>query len=81
MRQQIGDYLDRCESQRSMTASTSLDFMTEETITALKNYDWLVRNRGLGQVELDWSSDSLVMGDSGTEIALLTEPGFTPETR
>lgn len=54
--------------------------MTDETIIALKNYDWLVRNRGLGEVELDWASDSLVMGDGGYEIALLTDPGFTPGT-
>jgi hypothetical protein len=55
--------------------------MTEETITALKNYDWLVRNKGLGEVELHWESDSLVSGDGGYEISQLTEPGFTPGTR
>ncbi|MFI6626466.1 hypothetical protein [Streptomyces sp. NPDC050528] len=55
--------------------------MTEETITALKNYDWLVRNKGLGEVELHWESDSLVSGDGGYEISLLTEAGFTPGTR
>ncbi|MFF7093000.1 hypothetical protein ACFY9A_11465 [Streptomyces rubradiris] len=54
--------------------------MTEETITALKNYDWLVRNKGLGDVELHWESDSLVSGDGGYEISLLIEPGFTPGT-
>ncbi|MEV6382591.1 hypothetical protein AB0M31_24635 [Streptomyces sp. NPDC051773] len=55
--------------------------MTDETITALKNYDWLIRNKGLGDVELHWESDSLVSGDGGYEISLLTEPGFTPGTR
>lgn len=55
--------------------------MTEETIIALKNYDWLVRNRGLDEVELHWESDSLVSGDGGYEISLLTDPGFTPATR
>ncbi|MEU1530156.1 hypothetical protein [Streptomyces fagopyri] len=54
--------------------------MTEETIIALKNYDWLVRNKGLDEVELHWESDSLVSGDGGYEISLLTDPGFTPGT-
>ncbi|UXY23364.1 hypothetical protein N8I84_35180 [Streptomyces cynarae] len=55
--------------------------MTEETITALKNYDWLVRNKGLDEVELHWDSDSLISGEGGYEISLLTAPGFTPATR
>lgn len=54
--------------------------MTEETITALRNYDWMVRNRGLDEVQLAWDSDSLVYGEGGAAIELLTEPGFTPAT-
>ncbi|MFF4093821.1 hypothetical protein ACFYYY_08195 [Streptomyces sp. NPDC001834] len=55
--------------------------MTHETITALKNYDWLVRNKGLDGVELHWGSDSLISGEGGYEISLLANPGFTPATR
>ena len=55
--------------------------MTEETITALRNYDWMVRNRGLDSVQLDWDSGSLVYGDGGAGIEILTESGFTPATR
>ncbi|MCX4456798.1 hypothetical protein OOK58_33060 [Streptomyces sp. NBC_01728] len=55
--------------------------MTEETIIALRNYDYLVRNNRLEDVELDWESGSLVRGDGGYDIDLLTERGFTPGTR
>ncbi|MCX4577516.1 MULTISPECIES: hypothetical protein [unclassified Streptomyces] len=55
--------------------------MTEETIVALRNYDYLVRNHGLDDVALDWQSDTLVHGEGGYEISLLTERGFTPATR
>ena len=55
--------------------------MTEETITALKNYDWLVRNKGLDGVELHWDSDSIISGEGGYEISLLVDPGFTPATQ
>jgi hypothetical protein len=54
--------------------------MTEETRTALRNYDWLVRNRGLDDVTLDWDIDTLVYGDGGAVIETLCEPGFTPAT-
>ncbi|MGW3817855.1 hypothetical protein [Streptomyces sp. NPDC005046] len=69
------------EHQRLNVQFTSLGLMTEETIIALKNYDWLVRNKGLDEVGLHWESDSLVSGDGGYEISLLTDPGFTPGTR
>ncbi|MGB8943530.1 MAG: hypothetical protein WCD21_25365 [Streptomyces sp.] len=55
--------------------------MTEETITALRNYDYLVRNYGLDDVELAWDSDTVVRGEGGYDMALLTERGFTPATR
>ncbi|WP_392891848.1 hypothetical protein [Streptomyces sp. LN699] len=55
--------------------------MTEETIIALRNYDYIVRNKGLDDVQLDWDSDTLVSGDGGYDISYLTEPGFTPATR
>lgn len=54
--------------------------MTEETITALKNYDWLVRNRSLDDVGLHWDSDTVVYGDGGADINELCRPGFTPAT-
>ncbi|MFY1689237.1 hypothetical protein [Plantactinospora sp. WMMB782] len=54
--------------------------MTEETRIALQNYDWLVRNRGLDDVELAWDSDTLVSGSGGVVIESLCEPGFTPAT-
>ncbi|MFC8710635.1 hypothetical protein ACFUCQ_12005 [Streptomyces sp. NPDC057197] len=55
--------------------------MTEETITALRNYDYLVRNNKLEDIALDWESDTLVRGEGGYDIGLLTERGFTPATR
>jgi hypothetical protein len=55
--------------------------MTDETRVALQNYDWLVRNRGLDDVSLDWNSESLVYGEGGAGIDTLCEPGFTPATR
>ncbi|MEQ7125311.1 hypothetical protein ABN034_12400 [Actinopolymorpha sp. B11F2] len=55
--------------------------MTEETRIALKNYDWLVRNRGPDDVELAWGSNTIVYGDGGEVIETLCESGFTPATR
>ena len=54
--------------------------MHPETIIALKNYDELIRNRGLDDVELAWESGTLVYGDGGANIEILTESGFTPAT-
>lgn len=54
--------------------------MTEETRIALKNYDWLIRNRGLDDVELAWDVDTIVYGDGGAVIDTLCEAGFTPAT-
>ena len=54
--------------------------MTEETRIALKNYDWMVRNRGLDDVELHWASDTIVYGDGGAIIDEVCRPGFTPAT-
>jgi hypothetical protein len=51
-----------------------------ETIIALKNYDALVRSRGLDDVALDWESGTLVYGDGGAGIEILTESGFTQAT-
>jgi hypothetical protein len=55
--------------------------MTDETRTALQNYDWLDRNRGLDDVSLDWESGTLVDANGGVVIDALTEVGFTPATR
>ena len=38
--------------------------LTSETVTALRNYDWLVRDRGLDDVALAWDTDSLAFGDA-----------------
>ncbi|WP_035955404.1 hypothetical protein [Parafrankia sp. EUN1f] len=50
----------------------------DETRVALRNYEWLVRNRP--DVELCWDSDTLMYGDGGVAIESLLEPGFTPAT-
>lgn len=52
--------------------------MNDETRVALKNYDWLVKNRQAG---IAWDSDTLVYGDGGCDVSELCEPGFTPATR
>lgn len=54
--------------------------MNPETIIALKNYDALVRSRGLDDVALDWESGTLVYGDGGADLEILTESGFTQAT-
>jgi hypothetical protein len=54
--------------------------MNDQTIIALRNYDWLIRNRGLDNVSLHLESDALVWGDDGGHITALCEPGFTPAT-
>lgn len=54
--------------------------MEKETEIALKNYDFLVRSKGLDEVALHWESSTLVWGDGGSEIAILLDPGFTPAT-
>ncbi|MFG2002089.1 hypothetical protein ACGFNU_23350 [Spirillospora sp. NPDC048911] len=51
--------------------------MTDETRIALKNYDNLVRSRGLDDVQLDWDTDTLVYGDGGATIDTLLDPDFT----
>ncbi|MGV9776594.1 hypothetical protein [Streptosporangium sp. NPDC003464] len=51
--------------------------MTEETRIALKNYDNLIRSRGLDDVQLHWDSDTLVYGNGGVVIDTLLDPGFT----
>jgi hypothetical protein len=54
--------------------------MTIETETALRNYDWLVRDRGPGDVALEWDTGTLACGAGGASIEELTRPGFTPAT-
>lgn len=54
--------------------------MTDETRIALRNYDWLVRNRGLDDVGLDWDTGTLIYGDGAAVIETLCEAGFTPAT-
>lgn len=54
--------------------------LTSETITALRNFDWLIRDRGPDEVALAWDTDTLALGDSAVLIEELTRPGFTPAT-
>jgi len=51
-----------------------------ETIIALKNYDALIRDKGLDDVELDWASGTIAYGDGGSAIEVLAEAGFTQAT-
>ncbi|GAB3861555.1 hypothetical protein ACFPIJ_11880 [Dactylosporangium cerinum] len=52
--------------------------MLDETRRALKNYDWLMRNRA--HTELDWDSGTLLWGDGGVSIDLVSDPGLTSAT-
>jgi hypothetical protein len=31
----------------------------------LKNYDWMVRNSGLDDVELNWTTEAIIYGSRG----------------
>jgi hypothetical protein len=53
--------------------------MTEETRIALKNYDWLLRNRGF-DVILCWENQTLIVKDGGIDIDGLLVQGLTPAT-
>ncbi|ABG99407.1 hypothetical protein RHA1_ro08363 (plasmid) [Rhodococcus jostii RHA1] len=55
--------------------------MTDETLVALKNYEYLILAHGCENVSLVWHTDSVVFGDDGwADIDMLTRPGFTPAT-
>lgn len=54
--------------------------VSEEVQIALMNYDWLIRDRGLDDVGIDWSSMTVVYGEGGATVETLCEPGFTPAT-
>jgi len=54
--------------------------MNQETRIPLLNYDWLVRNRGLDEVELALDNDAVVIGDGGVMPDELCRSGFTPAT-
>ena len=54
--------------------------MHPETIIALKNYDALIRDKGLDDVELDWASGTIAYGDGGSAIEVLAEAGFSQAT-
>jgi hypothetical protein len=68
------------EDAYSISSEAKVITVSPETRIALKNYDWMIRNRGLNDVELDWNTDTLIYGDGGGVIELLCEPGFTPAT-
>lgn len=46
-------------------------------LTALANYDWLVRHRF---AQLDLEHGVVVYGDQAVPVESLTEPGITPAT-
>jgi hypothetical protein len=52
--------------------------MTDETRIALKNYDWLIRNRD--DTHIQWESDTLLYGDGGCKVEELVRLGMTPAT-
>jgi hypothetical protein len=54
--------------------------MDAKTVIALKNYDWMVRNHGLEDVELAWDSATVIYGDGGAHVDQLEIQGFTPAT-
>ncbi|ELB89242.1 hypothetical protein Rwratislav_30544 [Rhodococcus wratislaviensis IFP 2016] len=55
--------------------------MTDETLVALKNYEYLILEHGCENVSLVWHTDSVVFGDDGwADIDMLAQPGFTPAT-
>ncbi|WP_174235699.1 hypothetical protein [Cryobacterium shii] len=56
--------------------------MEEETRIALKNYDFVLRSKGVDDVLIDWETETLVYGDGGASFeSSLLMPGFTPATR
>lgn len=59
-----------------------LPTMQDQTITALRNYDWLIRNTrdGLEEVGLHFESDTVTVRDGGYAIQTLCQEGFTPAT-
>jgi hypothetical protein len=71
--------VDRDDDKDSGTAGAQAG-MPSETLTALKNYDHLIRSHGLDDVLLDWATDSLAYGDGAVLIEELARPGFTPAT-
>ncbi|QSE87440.1 hypothetical protein JWS13_02100 (plasmid) [Rhodococcus pseudokoreensis] len=55
--------------------------MNDETLVALKHYEYLIRDHGCEHVHLIWHTDSVVYGPDGcSDIDMLTRPGFTPAT-
>jgi hypothetical protein len=72
--------VERDACSEDLAALEEASTLTSETVTALRNYDWLVRDRGLDDVVLAWDTDTLVYGDGGALIEELTRPGFTPAT-
>lgn len=73
-----GSREDDCSENLGATERTGV--LASETVTALKNFDWLVRDRGPGEVALAWDTGSLAFGDSAVLLEELTWPGFTPAT-
>ncbi len=72
--------VERDDCSEDLGATERTGALASETVTALKNFDWLVRDRGPGEVALAWDTGSLAFGDSAVLLEELTWPGFTPAT-
>lgn len=53
--------------------------MDRQTKIALRNFDELVRSRGLDEVSIDWFSESVIYGDGGIHLDVLLEEDFGSE--
>jgi hypothetical protein len=72
--------VERDDDGEDRIAADRTGCLAGETIIALRNYDWLVRNRGLDDVTLEWDTGTLAYGDGGALIGDLARPGFIPAT-
>ncbi len=54
--------------------------MTEETRIALMNYDWLIRNDGLEEIELHWPTSTLILRTVVRSWMSCAIPASTPAT-
>lgn len=72
--------VEREECGKDPGATEKADALASETVTALRNYDWLVRNQQLDDIQLAWDTGTLAYGDGGALIEELARPGFTPAT-
>jgi len=53
--------------------------MDRKTKIALRNYDELVRSKGIDEVSIDWFSESVMWGEGGVHLDVLLEESFGQE--